>query len=84
MARYALRNQQKIKEVYGTSVLERMKVSLDTYFKADDIKPEEWETNEPYPIISIDDKGHSFGLICFYVTSVVYDVYHLAFKEFVS
>lgn len=43
MARYALRNQQKIKEVYGTSVLERMKVSLDAYFKADDIKPEEWE-----------------------------------------
>lgn len=36
MARYALRNQQKIKEVYGTSVLERMKVSLDAYFKADD------------------------------------------------
>lgn len=27
MARYALRNQQKIEEEYGTSVLERMKVN---------------------------------------------------------
>lgn len=44
MARYALRNQQKIREVYGTSVLERMKVSLDAYFKADDIIEEAFNT----------------------------------------
>lgn len=43
MARYSLRNQQKIKEVYGTSVLERMKVSLDAYFKADDIITDTFE-----------------------------------------
>lgn len=48
MARYALRNQQKIKEVYGTSVLERMKVSLD-----DDV-PEQQNTCD---ICALDTKG---------------------------
>lgn len=84
MARYALRNQSKIEAAFSKEILERMKKSLNAHFKAGDINPEKWETNEPYPIISVNDVGHSFGLICFYVTKVVNDVYHLAFKEFIN
>lgn len=37
-----------------------------------------------YPVLSINDAGHSFNLIAFYVLKKQYDVYKLAFKEFIG
>lgn len=86
--RWALRNQDRIKahfEPYGDEILERIKESLEQAFKSDDIEKHiDKAENEPYPILDVNDVGHSFGTILFYVIKKTYDVYLLAFKEFIS
>lgn len=83
--RYALRNKQKIKEALGEDILSRIISSLDDHFKKN---PDKLETedmdNEPYPILLINDSGHSFIMIAFYVIDSKYDVCKLAFKEFIG
>lgn len=85
--RWALRNQQKIREQLGESLLERMQQSLKFAFDkyGDNISCyiTEWE-NEPYPVLVVDDAGHSFNVVSFYVVRKMYDVYMLAFKEFIG
>lgn len=86
--RYTLRNQEKIKshfEPYGEETLNRINESLKNAFSSNDIENyiDNWE-NEPYPILCIDDIGHSFNMIAFYVLKKQYDVYNLAFKEFIG
>ena len=86
--RWALRNQEKIKEhfePFGDEILSRIKDSLDKAFTSDDLEKHiENVNNEPYPILDVNDTGHSFGCILFYVVRKTCDVYLLAFKEFVS
>ncbi len=87
--RFALRNQHKIKkhfEPQGEQVLSRIIDSLTTYFaKHTEIDAEiEKVPNEPYPMLLIPDTGHTCNSIMFYVISKTYDVYKLAFKEFVG
>lgn len=86
--RWSLRNQWKIKkyfEPHGEEILNRIKNSLDNAFSSliideciDIIE------NEPYPVLCINDAGHTFNMIAFYVISKKYDVYNLAFKEFIG
>ena len=82
MKRYSLRNKDKIKDKLGNDILNRIILSLNAYFVAhDDI--EVFEGN-PYPVIIIDDIEHTTNLISFYVIRQKYDVYNLAFNEFIG
>lgn len=47
-----------------------------------EIKPD--HTDGVYPAIYIGDVTHTDGLIGFYITGVKFDVYNLAFIEFVG
>ena len=81
--RYALRNQSKIREKLGVDLLARIILSLDQAFEKrlelDLIE----ESGEPYPKIIINDAGHTCGCISFYVVCIKYDVWKLAFCEFI-
>lgn len=87
--RWALRNQDKIKEHFepdGDEMLERLKKSLRNAFSTYENIEEcikDWE-NEPYPVLCIEDAGHTFNMVAFYVIRKQYDVYTLAFKEFIG
>lgn len=84
--RFSLRNKHKIAIHYDNKTLNRILSSLEAEFdpnKEFDLCIE-INDNEPYEMISINDIGHTCGLIIFYVISKTYDVYLLAFKEFIS
>ena len=78
MARFALRNQEKIKQAFGEDRLNELlkalnlysakypKLSLNTII----------EEGNPYPSFVVDK------VAILYVTRLMYDVYHVALKEF--
>ena len=78
MARFALRNQEKIKQAFGEDRLNELLKALKLY----SVKYPKWTLNEiirdgsPYPTFVIDK------VAVLYVTYLVYDVYHIALKEF--
>lgn len=80
MARFALRNQEKIKATFGEKKLKELLSALKGYEK----KYPKWTLNEiiwqcnPYPVFKLDD------LAVLYVTYLRYDVYHVALKEFLK
>lgn len=83
--RFALRNQRAIKshfEPNGQKVLERILNSLKKHFERTEI--ETTDGGERFPLLVIDDIDHSVNCIVFYVIHVKYDVYKLAFKEFLG
>lgn len=84
--RYALRNQQKVRVKLGEDMLHRMIVALDYAFaNYDDIDAHiENLEDEPYNILSISEPGYSDYMIRLYVIRKQYDVYVLAFKEFMG
>lgn len=87
--RWALRKQDKIKahfEPNGDEMLERIKKSLaDAFATYIDIERHiETVDGEPYPVLSVGDAGNTSNLVVFYVVRKQYDVYTLAFKEFVG
>ena len=77
MARFALRNQEKIKQAFGEERLNELlkalklysskypKLSLNTIIK----------DGKPYPSFVVDK------VAVLYVTRLMYDVYHVALKE---
>lgn len=79
MARFALRNQEKIKSVFGEQKLGALLNALKEY----ESKYPQWAINDiiqedqPYPTFQVE------GIAVVYVIRLVYDVYHLALKEFV-
>jgi hypothetical protein len=80
--RYALRNQQKIEAAYPGTIGRILK-SLSAHFESGkEILP--MESGEEFPIIVIDDIGHSMNMIAFYIIDIKFDVYRLAFKEFIG
>lgn len=80
--RYALRNQNKIEAAYPGTI-GRILNSLSSHFTPErEIVP--MESGEEFPIIIVDDVGHSMNMISFYVIEIKYDVYRLAFKEFIG
>ena len=82
--RYSLRNKEKIAKAYSPAILDRIIKSLDAHFrtstKIEGIKQE----GEKYPLLIIDDSGHTTNLIAFYIVGGVFDVVNLAFKEFIG
>ena len=78
MARFALRNQEKIKQAFGEERLNELLKALKKY----SAKYPKWTLNEIirdgnlYPTFAIDN------VAVLYVTYLVYDVYHVALKEF--
>ena len=81
--RYALRNQDKIENAFP-GLTKSIIASLDKAFSGSRDMQVEAEKHEKYPIILIDDTGHPTGMIAFYIIKTRYDVYHLAFKEFIN
>ena len=66
--RYALRNIEKIRsyfEPYGDEIIDRILKSLEDYF-ATTTGIEKDIVQDVRPVLSINDLGHSFGLIEFY------------------
>lgn len=86
--RFALRNQEKIKEHFepnGEEMLNRIKDSLNRFFEnVDDIEMNIGISgiNGKYPVLSINDAGNENRMIHFYILDIQYDVYKLAFIEF--
>lgn len=80
--RYALRNQKKIEKAFP-GLTKSIIASLDKAFSGSRDVQVETEKHEKYPIILIDDARNPTGMIAFYVIKIRYDVYHLAFKEFI-
>ena len=78
--RYALRNQDKIEKAFP-GIMKILLTSLEKAFKG---KIELQDTGEKYPILLINDTRHPTGMIAFYIIKTRYDVYHLAFKEFIN
>lgn len=85
--RYALRNQEKIKSALGEDLLLQILDSLKQGFElwGDNIdKQIESVEGHPYPLLILDDAQHSFNVVAFYVVKKQYNVYTLAFKEFIG
>lgn len=85
--RYALRNQDKIRNALGEDLLLRILESLKQGFELwDDNIDKQIESIEghPYPILTLNDAQHSSNVIAFYVVKKQYNVYTLAFKEFIG
>ena len=84
--RYALRNQHKIAKAYSNQVLKRIIRSLDLYFgkKTNLDNDTKLIEGDKYKTLFIDDIEHSTNIIAFYIIEQKYDVYRLAFKEFIG
>ncbi|MEQ3162088.1 hypothetical protein AAA214_02920 [Parabacteroides goldsteinii] len=85
--RYALRNQDKIRNALGEDLLLRLLESLKQGFElwGDNIdKQIESVEGHPYPLLTLNDAGHSNNVVAFYVIKKQYNVYTLAFKEFIG
>ena len=85
MARYALRNQQRIIDAKGSALFGRIINSLDMHFIDNEIIticPS--STHDTYQQILINDIEHDFNTISFYVIAINYDVYNLAFNEYIG
>ena len=82
MPRYSLRNKHKIQAHYSKEILDRILCSLNEHFgNGYNI---EQQGHTPYNLITIIDIGNTCGFIVFYVIKKTFDVYNLAFKEFIS
>ena len=79
MARFALRNQEKIKEVFGEERLNELLKALKLYSaKYPKLSLNAIiEEGKPYPYFVVDK------VAVLYVTLLMYDVYHVALKEFI-
>jgi len=84
MPRYSLRNQTKIKEHFDQKTLSRIIESLDSHFNEEKEIIEHSMPGFNYKAISVDDSGNSCGFIIFFVVRKTFDVYNLAFKEFIN
>ena len=78
MARFALRNQEKIKEVFGEERLNELLKALKLYSaKYPKLSLNAIiEEGKPYPYFVVDK------VAVLYVTRLIYDVYNVALKEF--
>lgn len=84
MARYTLRNKEKIAQAFDQAYLSRMVSSLDSHF-SDSKEIEEHDSGDNrYNMILVDDIGHSVNMFEFYIIKKTYDVYLLAFKGIIG
>ena len=78
MARFALRNQEKIKQEFGEDRLNELLKALKLYSaKYPKLSLNAIiEDGKPYPYFVVDK------VAVLYVTLLMYEVYHVALKEF--
>ena len=78
MARFALRNQEKIKQAFGEDRLNELLKALKLYSaKYPKLSLNAIiEDGKPYPYFVVDK------VAVLYVTLLMYEVYHVALKEF--
>jgi len=85
--RYTLRNQHKIEQYFDKEILKRILNSLKIEFESS-IKNsiQEEEPKGKYPLLLVNDIGHTCGFIAFYIIEVdtKFNIYRLAFKEFIN
>lgn len=85
--RYALRKQDKIKEVLGNEYLENnILQSLNKYFENNDriysdIEPDGYVTDygNEYPLLRINDVANSDAMLEFVIIGQMYDVLNLSY-----
>jgi len=82
--RYTLRNKNKIEDAYDKSILKRIDKSLKVHFGRNKEIELHQVGDDKYKTLIVDDAGHSFNIISFYVIKKKYDVYTLAFNEFIG
>ena len=83
--RYALRNKSRIVHHFqpgGEQILERILKSLDAHFQRNPVI--EIEDADPYPVLRISEEGNTNITITFFLLGITFDVYRLAFKEFIQ
>ena len=83
--RYALRNKKKIEAAYP-GMIGAITKSLDAHFK-DMHEISLQDSGEEFPLLMISGSEHSLrevNLIAFYVLGIKFDVYRLAFNEFIE
>jgi hypothetical protein len=85
MARFSLRNQDKIQDSFGESFLNYLLKSLKFYFEnTKEIKEYIYE-NEKYKVIHVNNiQPHTDSTFELYVISKNFDVYNLAYKSCMS
>lgn len=85
MAKYHLRNQDKIQDWYDKKTLKTILDSIDSHLQEyGELQIEKEWTGEKYPIALIDQKGHSVNMIALYIIEFKDNFYRLAFKEFIG
>ena len=77
MARYALRNQQKISDTFGVDYLNDLLSSLDTYFAKAEYIEENSDRDEPNNFLK---SPHEKGFYEFWIINKKYNIYQLALK----
>lgn len=84
--RYALRNQDKLRKAFGQDFLNTLQASLFLHFqKHTEIIPETEYKDEPYSIIHVQNaQPKTDSLFEFYIVSITFDVYLLAYKGCMS
>ena len=85
---YYLIDQQKIEcdfAPFGADIINRMLKSIKNAVIGDGkrVSLDIWE-GEPYPVLTVNDIGHTCGLICFYAVGIVHGTIILKYKEFIS
>jgi hypothetical protein len=80
MARYSLRNQEKIKYSLGENFHKWLMLSLDELFKKGNIIEYDYE-GEKFKVIHAENvQPHTDSFFELYVLSKKFDVYNLAYK----
>ena len=84
--RYALRNQDKIRNALGNEFLNVLLASLELHFQSHtEITPIAEYKNEPYPVIWVENaQPNTDSTFEFYIISITFDVYLLAYKSCMS
>lgn len=81
--RFALRNQRKIKQVLSEDKLNKILLSLKQHFSTHSDIETVKTGSSPFPVLEIKDTTSTSHRISFYIIGRQYDVYKLAFKEFI-
>lgn len=76
--RYSLRNQEKIQKTFGVEFLNVILASLFMHFH--ECKDTELKEDGKYKILTVINQKEPTKVIEFYVLSITYDVYNLAYK----
>lgn len=82
MARYSLRNQDKIKKALGDDFLKWLLLSLNSHFKSGKEIIEHEYNNENFKVIHVDNvQPNTDSFFELFVIKKTFDVYNLAYKS---